>query len=757
MRCSPAAGRRKSGVGAPAAVNRKPLACLVGALAFGCASSGPVMRPVDYAVDVRLDPAAHTLSGEAELTLAPVDAARPPGRRVAVELRLHPDLKVGSVRLDEGRLRSHRERPAEPNEDTPVTPTVHRLVIGRPSEELRVTLTYRGTLHQDVAAGEKEGDIHNFQVVAHVGKEGLYLEPDGYWYPRVELPQGADPDLGLAGFRLVADPVEGFELVAGLEREAAGEGAGDGRLRWRSPFPLDGMVLLGGPLERWGRRHGEVELHAVLAPGKEAVAADLLDAAAEHLDRYVPLIGPYPFREFTVLEAFFSSGFAFPGSTQIVGSQLSEHRQYRRHGYLDHELLHNWWGNGVFVDPRDGNWCEGLASYLGNYYGYVLDGDEAGARKQRRNQSNFLSGIEPEDDKPLGTFGLADGAPSGIGYNKGAAVFHMLERKIGMPAMSAGLRRLASEHLGRHASWPDLEAAFEQASGLELDGFFEQWVRKSGAPRLELVEASWRPGDAEAAVTISQEPTEFALDVPLRLHYGEESEDVVVVVTRAVEVERVATRSEGLTAIELDPDYHLFRKLAPEETMPTSALTRRAEALTIVLPEGELAAGYQTVVDHYTRAVLGDGDDPHEDHRLEVVRAAEVEAAALEGGGVVILGEAVRAPAVASLLARTRSPVTWSEGGFAVDGEHYAEPGQAVFFTVHHPSRPQDGVTVYYGNSPAALANARVLSYYPNSLLVFESPLDAPPDAGDGMPPSRVIRRLDVEFHERIEIAPASP
>ena len=76
---------------------------------------------------------------------------------------------------------------------------------------------------------------------------------------------------------------------------------------------------------------------------------------------------------------------------------------------------------------------------MGNYYGYVLDGDEAGARKERRNQSNFLSSIEPDEDKPLGTFGLEDGAGRGVGYMKAAAVFHMLERRIGADAMFAGL------------------------------------------------------------------------------------------------------------------------------------------------------------------------------------------------------------------------------------------------------------------------------------------------------------------------------
>jgi hypothetical protein len=61
-------------------------------------------------------------------------------------------------------------------------------------------------------------------------------------------------------------------------------------------------------------------------------------------------------------------------------------------------------------------------------------------------------------------------------------------------------------------------------------------------------------------------------------------------------------------------------------------------------------------------------------------------------------------------------------------------------------------VTVYHGNSEGALSNARVLGYYANSLLVFDTPQgsgeeDEDPHAGR----TTVVRRMDFEFHDRIE------
>jgi hypothetical protein len=729
---------------------RAVLGCLAVALA-ACVPPPLAVRPVSCAVDVRLDPASRTLEARAQLELEELEARPGPGRRGRVELKLNPDLLLDAVRAEGATLVSRTSRRGRAGRgDDPVVPTTLRLLLEPTGRPIRLTLDYQGRLSQDVAAGEREGRVHNFAVSAHIGTEGVYLDDDGYWYPVLARAADADPAGGLVDYRLTADPIEGFELVAGLQRA---QPSADPRLHWSSPFPLDGMVLLGGPLARASRPHGAVLLHAVLSPGKEAVARDILDASAENLERYVPLVGPYPFREFTVLEAFFSSGFAFPGCTQIAGSQLSEHQQYRRHGYLDHELLHNWWGNGVLVDPRDGNWCEGLASYLGNYYGYVLDGDEAGARKERRNQSNFLSGIEPGEDLPLGTFGRDAGAGRGVGYMKGAAVFHMLERKIGGAAFFAGLRRLTGERMGRHTSWDDIRAAMEAESQADLSPFFEQWVRRGGAPLLRLLDAVWEPGSTELRLTISQGPTDFQLDVPLRLFYGERSVEWVVEVDAPVDEVRVPCESAGLTAVELDPDYHVFRKLRPEEVMPTSALTRGGPKLLIVVPRGALPEAYRPVVDSFSRAVLGDEGQKKQGRSVRVLGAERVGARDLSASGVLILGDAVREAAVRQFLARTRSPVVWTATGFRIEGEAYEDPAHAVLLTVHHPDRPGAGVTVYRGNSPGALANARVLSFYPNSLLVFESPTGeaAAQAAAGGMPPTRVVRRMDFEFHERIE------
>ena len=170
------------------------------------------------------------------------------------------------------------------------------------------------------------------------------------------------------------------------------------------------------------------------------------------------------------------------------------------------------------------------------------------------------------------------------------------------------------------------------------------------------------------------------------------------------------------------------------------------------MPEGDLTEGYRILLEATRRAVLGDDDEPEKGHEVLVVEAPQVDSGDLSESSVLILGDAARHPAVLELLARTRSPVSWSENGFSIAGDEYSGPRQAVFLTVHHPDVSEGGVTVYYGNSDAALSNANVLGYYANSLLVFDTPEGSDEiGSADAMPRAEVIRRMDFEFHERID------
>lgn len=722
-------------------------AAAIVASGIGCAQPLHV-RATDYQIRVHVDPATHALVGRAEIALEPIADAAVPEGEVWIAFDLNRSLDVSSVKVAGARLlRTRRSKALNVPEDAdrPINYRSHVLHLMDPTDALRVMIDYHGTLEQDVASGEKPGQIHNFAVSAHIGEEGTYLEPSGHWYPTpvFENEDTVDPDLFLANWHLEADRLDDYELIASARRRADD---GD-RHVWSSPHPLTGLTLTGGRLDMWSRRVGDVDIRVHLRRAEdperlaanEKVASEYIDHAAKYIETYQSLLGPFPYDQYTIVENFFSSGFAFPMMTLFGPVVMHMGDNSFRHGYLDHELVHSWWGCGVEVDPRDGNWCEALTSYCTNYFGFVLDGDAVGARKKRRDESNFLSRIKPEDDKPLGTYGLKDGVGRGIAYSKGAAVFHMIAREIGQEHFWRACRGLTREFMGRHANWGDLKRQFEESSGRDLDAFFAEWVRGSGAPTLALRDAHYDATTSSITVTIDQGDRPFSVDLPLRIDYGDRVEDVTVRISDGTQSVTLPASpgAPGPEAVELDPDYHVFRKLKRSEIMPTTATTRSAHALTVVVPPGELLEAYETVAERFKKSVR-----EKDDGRVLTASAdGSLSPHTLSAGGVLVLGAAVRHPAVQALLDRAHCPVRWTDDGFSVDGRAFNGANHAVLVTMHHPDTPDDGITVYTGNSAAALANAAILGYYGNSLLVFET--------GER---TEVVLRRDFESRQRVPV-----
>ena len=366
-------------------------------------------------------------------------------------------------------------------------------VSGRRSE---LVIEYLARLVEDVAAGERPGEIHNQSVHAHIGPDGIFLADGAAWHPR---PLDDDDLPVLHGITVEIEPLAGWVLVASGDPVAQGNRLTDPVWNWHTPRPVDGMAIAGGRHELHGRvhmtSHGPVEVVMQVPAEHSRQASMFVDAACEYLDLYTPLLGPFPYRRFTIVENFFSSGFAYPGFTVLGPRVVAMAPRSLAPGYLDHELLHNWWGNGVYVDPGDGNWCEALTSFCANYFRRIVDdGERAGMEYRRGTLMKLSTDAEALDDGPLGEFGRDGGPGRFVGYDKGAFFFIMLSGLNSYdPDRSAGevpwtsLRLFAETNMGRRADWGDIQQAFEVSMGPDqpagwLNDAFRRWVREHTVP-----------------------------------------------------------------------------------------------------------------------------------------------------------------------------------------------------------------------------------------------------------------------------------
>jgi aminopeptidase N len=97
----------------------------------------------------------------------------------------------------------------------------------------------------------------------------------------------------------------------------------------------------------------------------EQLAGRYLEATARYLAMYEKLLGPYPYGKFALVENFWETGYGMPSFT-LLGPRVLR-LPFILHSSYPHEILHNWWGNGVFPDYGQGNWAEGLTAYLADH------------------------------------------------------------------------------------------------------------------------------------------------------------------------------------------------------------------------------------------------------------------------------------------------------------------------------------------------------------------------------------------------------
>ncbi len=400
-------------------------------------------------LQVQLDPATRQFNATATLT----DAQGLSGFRLA------PEFEITTLKVN-GKTSQLLRRPAGTD-------------FSLPRGTRRVEITYRATLKPLQALDHR-------QVL---GNRAATADPAGSFMPGAA---GWYPDAGkLFSYRLTLKLPAGQKgLVPGKLTEESDTAAGY-RASFEFPQPADGIDLMAGPYTVSERSLSLADgqkirvrtwFHEELVP----LAQGYLDDSARYIERYSKLIGAYPFAMFSVVSSPTPTGFGMPSLTYL-GREVIK-LPFIRATSLGHEVLHNWWGNGVYPDWQTGNWSEGLTTFLADYAYKEAESDNA-ARDMRLGWLRDYAAVPAGEDTALKDFtSRHHGIASIIGYNKAAMVFLMLRDKIGTAAFERGLRLLWEKKRFQTASWADLEAVFSEASGQSQAEFFRQWVTRPGTP-----------------------------------------------------------------------------------------------------------------------------------------------------------------------------------------------------------------------------------------------------------------------------------
>ena len=411
------------------------------------------------------------------------------------------------------------------------------------------------------------------------------------------------------------------------------------------------------------------------------------------------------------MENFFPTGYGFPSYT-LLGSRVLRLPFIIRTS-LGHEIAHCWWGNGVYVDYRRGNWSEGLTTYVADYL-YRERGSPAEAREYRQQLlRNYATLVGPTTEFALERFASrSDPATRAIGYDKSAMVFHMLRRHLGDEVFWGALKDVFHDHLFDTVSWDEFRAAFERRGKVKLKGFFEQWVRRSGAPQLafDRVGSREQAGRFRVSGRIVQKPPFYDLTAALQLAAdGKIVTENIRVSGRETEFEIFSTAPPE--KMVLDPDTDIFRKLAPTEIPPAVNSVKGASAVVVVLAEG-LDDSLAEAADILVRA-LGLKN-------VKMVSEDRLNHSIIKGNDLIFVG----LPRKTEYLKDLRSRTDFDRKSFALKGARFDDPSDTFFGVFEHPLNDGRIAALFLPLSSqyAGIVARKITHYGKYSYLAFHGP-----------------------------------
>ena len=621
---------------------------------------------------------------------------------IQLDFSLHADLTVTEIQGAHITLQQSNAALSA----RPVPLKLYTLTL--PPQQEEFTLTFSGKINHAVQGPALEYARSFSYTPGLISDEGVFLANSTAWYPQFED--------AMVSFRLDIQMPAAWDAVSQgmLVREQKTEMTQ--QVIWEEKQPQDDIYLVAGRYQRYKQSAGAVDAYVYLRGADEALAQKYLDTTAQYIAMYNKLLGPYPYAKFALVENFWETGYGMPSFT-LLGPKVVRF-PFILHSSYPHEILHNYWGNGVFVDYAKGNWSEGLTAYLADHL--VSEQGGKGEEYRRDVLQKYADFVNKEKDFPIARFTSRHSSSSeAVGYGKTMMFFHMLRQELGDEDFVRVLRTFYKQFKFKQATFEDLKATFNTLSGKDFSPFFEQWVHHSGAPNLLLQDAHAEPSadgfKLKAVIKQTQQGAPYQLTVPVAVHLEGEAKayQTRIDVSQSTQMIELDLHARPVR-IDIDPQFDVFRRLDSREIPSALSQGFGAEKPLLVLPakaDKDVLQAYQSLTTNWQKTQAGS---------LEVVRDDQLDKLPTDRT-IWIMGWQNKF-SQDLITALSSQDVAYRAGALQLDQQTYREDKHAIVLTARQPANPDKTLLWVASDHPAAIAElARKLPHYRKySYLAFE-------------------------------------
>lgn len=402
-----------------------------------------------------------------------------------------------------------------------------------------------------------------------------------YWFPCIDAPQDR-----LVTEMMVTVPKPYFALSNGALLEKRDAGANHTTYHWKQAVPqvFYLVTLVIGEFDVYENQWRGLPVNVYVPKGRRADAERTYSRTPDILEYFSDITGvDYPYEKYAqvLVPMFKFGGMENTTATTLVDLALMDETaalDSDNDGLIAHELAHQWYGDLITCRSWPHTWLnEGFATFFQSMWTEHYKGREEYLAQFWRRYTGLISSDRTDQPGAIVLYRYSYtfepfSHKGSLAYSKGACVLHMLRSQLGEEIFWNAIKTYTHKYREQQVETDQLRRVFEEASGQNLEQFFEQWVYRPGLPHLN-VSYRWLADEGVAEIDIVQEQpiTEDvpAFAFPFEIQFvsdGQATTDTVQVNGRKTSHRRKLDAAP--TMVVIDPHLKVLKKLNVEKPRP---------------------------------------------------------------------------------------------------------------------------------------------------------------------------------------------
>ncbi|MCL4539418.1 MAG: M1 family metallopeptidase [Bacteroidetes bacterium] len=330
-----------------------------------------------------------------------------------------------------------------------------------------------------------------------------------YWFPCHDYPDD------FTSSSVIATVPENWTVISNgvLKSVTTVDGGKEKKFDWveARPHVVYLISIIAGIFKRFEDHYGKTPIYYYSDPKYGDLITQNFKREPDVLKFYSHITGhPFPWEKLALTTV---TNFTWGGEENVSAITLTDRTIHDRFAepqissvsLIAHETAHQWFGDLLTTRNWANAWLnEGFATYFEALYREHAYGEKEFEYEMYHNHNQVIAADNVDRRPtvynryydPVDVFGTYI-------YPRGASMLHMLRFFLGNQLFDKAIRHYVKEFKHRNVDTRDFSNAIREATGYNVNWFFNEWLYKGGHPIFD-VSYKYHPGTQKVLMKVSQ-------------------------------------------------------------------------------------------------------------------------------------------------------------------------------------------------------------------------------------------------------------